>query len=56
MPQQITDFIQGCTMVEHPGGQAMAEDVGASIFRLHTCPFQRPIHQRTDGNRVGKAG
>src|ERR1035438_10507690 len=43
-------------MVEHPGGQAVAEHVGASIFRLHFRPLHRPIHQRADGNRVGEAG
>jgi len=42
-------------MVEHPGGQAVAEHVGASIFRLHSRPLQRPIDQRADRNRVGEA-
>ena len=55
MPQQIADLIQGCALVEHPGGQAVAEHMGTSIFRLHARPLQIPIHQRADGNRVGEA-
>ena len=56
MAQPIADLRQGCALLEHQGGQAVADHVGTSIFRLHSRPLQRLIHQRADRYRVGEPG
>ena len=55
MTQQFPDLGQGGALLEHRRRQGMPEQMRPLIRRLDSCAHEGARHERTNGNRVGKA-
>ena len=54
MAQDLSNFRKRCTPAEHPGGQTVAQEMGAFACRRKPSPGKGPADDVTDSNGTGK--
>jgi hypothetical protein len=54
MTQQLTDFLQRSSLLEHLGGQSVSEQMGTGARRLHAGSLERTGNKGGDSDGVGE--